>query len=165
MPSRSVVRTIHLIAGVLGFLTIGGFWSATVASELVGDRATIATVKQGILWGMLVLIPAMAAVGGTGFSLGGRSTAPIVAAKRRRMPVIALNGLLVLVPSAFFLAGRAAAGQFDAIFFTVQAIELVAGAVNIDLMGLNMRDGLRLTAKQRRGQAARESAARMRAAR
>ena len=30
----------------------------------------IATVKNGILWGMIVLIPAMAIAGGSGMSLG-----------------------------------------------------------------------------------------------
>lgn len=150
MPSRNVIRLVHLVAGVVGLLMILSFWSATVASELIGDRAAIVAVKNGVLWGMIVLVPAMAAVGGTGFYLGGRSAAPVVATKRRRMPVIALNGLLVLVPSAFFLAERANTGEFDTAFALVQAIELVAGAANIALMGLNMRDGLRLTAKRRR---------------
>lgn len=99
---------------------------------------------------MLLLIPAMAAVGATGFRLGGKSTAPIVARKRRRMPAIALNGVLILVPSAFFLAARASAGQFDATFYAVQGIELVAGAVNIALMALNMRDGFAMSRKRRR---------------
>jgi len=154
MPGRSVIRTVHLVAGVVGFLTILTFWSATVISELLGDHAAIAAVKQAILWGMIVLIPTMATVGGTGFNLGGGSTAPVVVVKRRRMPVIALNGFLVLVPSAFFLAGRAAAGQFDGAFAIVQTIELTAGAGNLALMGLNIRDGLRLTAKRRRAPAA-----------
>ena len=61
------------------------------------------------------------------------------------MPVIALNGILILVPSAFFLAARAGAGQFDTAFYAVQAVELLAGAVNIALMSLNMRDGFAMT--------------------
>jgi hypothetical protein len=87
----------------------------------------------------------MALAGATGFSLGGRSKAALVAAKRRRMPVIALNGLLILVPCAVFLAGRAGSDTLDAAFYTVQAIELIAGALNLVLMGLNIRDGLRLS--------------------
>ena len=153
MLTRAVIRSIHLAAGLVGLATILAFWSVTVATELAGDHAMIAAAKHGILWGMVVLVPAMAAVGGTGFNLGGRSTAPVVAAKRRRMRVIALNGLLILVPSAFFLAGRAPTGNFDPAFVLVQAVELTAGAVNIALMGLNLRDGLRLTAKRRRAAA------------
>ena len=88
--------------------------------------------------------------GASGFSLGGKSKAALVAAKRRRMPVIALNGLLILVPCAVFLAGRAGTGTFDAVFYAVQAIELIAGALNLVLMGLNIRDGLRLSGRRGR---------------
>lgn len=147
--SRVLTGKVHLIAGVTAFALICAFWAGTVVSELFLSASAIATVKQAILWGMLLLIPAMAAVGGTGFRLGGRSQASAIAAKRRRMPVIALNGILILVPSAFFLAARAGAGDFDLAFYAVQAIELVAGAVNIALMGLNMRDGFSLTRKRR----------------
>ena len=153
MNSRPVIRRIHMSAGIVAFLTILAFWTSTVGSELFGSHAAVAAVKHSILWGMLLLIPAMAAVGSTGFNLAGRSTAPTVVAKKRRMPVIALNGLLVLVPAAFFLAWRSAAGLFDATFYAVQAIELAAGAVNLVLLGLNMRDGLRVTGRLTRPRA------------
>jgi hypothetical protein len=55
----------------------------------------------------------------------------------------------VLVPCAIILDRWAAAGAFDASFYAVQAIELVAGAVNLTLMGLNVRDGLRMTGRLR----------------
>ncbi len=35
-------------------------------------------------------------------------------------------------------------GEFDANFYAVQALELAAGAVNITLLGFNLRDGLRM---------------------
>ena len=66
------------------------------------------------------------------------------------MPFIALNGILVLVPAAFFLAARAEAGEFDAIFYAVQGLELAAGATNIILMSASLRDGLAITRKRRR---------------
>src|SRR5687767_966356 len=72
MIPRNVLRRVHLVAGVAAFLTILTFWAATVLSELFGDKATVAAVKNGVLWGLLVLVPAMAAVGGSGFRLGGR---------------------------------------------------------------------------------------------
>ena len=59
-------------------------------------------------------------------------------------------GLLVLVPCALVLNRWAAAGAFDAMFYAVQALELVAGAVNLTLMGLNIRDGLRISGRLRR---------------
>lgn len=148
--TRILAGRVHRIAGIIAFAAVTLFWTSTVLVEVFADRPAVALVKQSILWGMLVLIPAMAALAGTGFQLGGKSIAPIIARKRRRMPFIALNGILILVPSAFFLAVRAAAGQFDAVFYAVQGVELAAGAANIALMSLNIRDGLALTSKRRR---------------
>jgi CDGSH-type Zn-finger protein len=138
---------IHAAAGVLGFLCILTFWSSTVVSELLGSRETIAAVKHSVLWGMLLLVPSMAAAGGTGFKLLGSRTDALALAKKRRMMVIGPNGVLVLIPCAFYLADLAAKGQFTATFYAVQAIELVAGLLNLSLMGLNIRDGLRLTGR------------------
>jgi hypothetical protein len=56
----------------------------------------------------------------------------------------------VLVPSALFLAYKARAGAFDASFYAVQVLELVAGATNITLLSLNMRDGLTMKGWLRR---------------
>ena len=63
------------------------------------------------------------------------------------MPFIATNGLLVLVPCAIVLNRWAAAGSFDTTFYVVQAIELMAGATNLTLMGLNARDGMRMVGR------------------
>lgn len=135
---------LHASAGVVGFLTIATFWTSTVVSEAFGTHSEIAMVKTGILWGMIVLIPAMALAGGSGMSLGrGRSEANVIK-KKKRMPLIAGNGLLILLPSAIFLATKANAGTFDTAFFAVQGVELIAGAFNLTMMGLNIRDGLRL---------------------
>jgi hypothetical protein len=65
------------------------------------------------------------------------------------MPFIAANGLLVLLPCAILLDRRAGAGGFDAVFYAVQGIELLAGAANLALMTLNVRDGLRLSGRLR----------------
>ena len=71
----------------------------------------------------------------------------LVGTKLKRMPIIAANGLLVLIPSALFLAAKAGAGEFDTAFYAVQAIELIAGAVNLVLLSMNMRDGLKMTGR------------------
>ena len=140
-----MIKKLHPIAGLIAFLTILVFWMATVAVELGGDAAQIAAVKRNILWGLGLLVPAMAMAGASGFVLGGASPHPVVAAKKRRMPIIALNGLFVLVPCAVFLEQRASAGLFDRTFVIVQAIELAAGATNLLLIGLSIRDGFGLT--------------------
>lgn len=139
-----MIKRLHPVAGFIAFLTILGFWLSTIASEIQGDPATIAAVKLSILQGLLLLVPSIALAGATGFRLGGKSPHPDIVRKRKRMPIIALNGIVVLVPCAIFLQQRAAAGQFDQSFLVVQAIELVAGAINLALLGLNIRDGFRL---------------------
>ena len=65
------------------------------------------------------------------------------------MRVVAANGLLVLLPAALYLNGKAGGGQFDVSFFSVQVIELIVGIVQMILLGLNLRDGLRLAGKLR----------------
>ena len=135
---------LHAGAGALALTIICLFWVSTAVTELSGDASTVAAVKQAILYGMLVLIPAMMTAGSSGFSLAKGWKSPVVARKRQRMQLVAANGLLVLLPSAWLLAGWAQAGRFDVAFVLVQALELVAGAVNITLLSLNMRDGLKL---------------------
>ena len=83
----------------------------------------------------------MATAGATGMKRGGKSKHAAIAAKRRRMPFIAANGVLILLPCAFFLNSRAAAGQFDSVFYIVQSMELIAGVANLTLLGLSMKDG------------------------
>lgn len=146
-------RIIHPIAGLIAILTIAIFWLSTAISELLLSETAVAAVKTAIPWGFLVLIPALAATGGTGFALARRQRAaaagPGIKRKIRRMPVIAANGVLILIPAALFLAFKAKAGEFDTVFYAVQALELVAGAANITLLGLNMRDGLSLKGRLR----------------
>jgi hypothetical protein len=140
-----MIKQLHPIAGIVAFLTILCFWLSTAVVELGGNQANIAAVKLGILWGFLLLIPSIALAGASGFKLGGQSQRPDVVSKRRRMPLIAFNGIVILVPCAIFLQQRASAGLFDQTFTVVQALELAAGAVNLALLGLNIRDGFRLS--------------------
>jgi len=142
---------VHACAGTAGMLTILVFLTSTVSVELFGSHDAIATVKTSILWGLLVLIPALAITGASGVSLAGRRSDPSVITKKKRMRWIAGLGILVLVPCGFFLASKAANGQFDLWFDLVQVIELLAGAANLTLVSLNLRDGLRLRTARRSG--------------
>ena len=94
--------------------------------------------------------PALALTGATGFDRAGKRRGGVIGAKARRMPWIVANGLLILVPSAIFLAMRAGDGRLDLVFYAVQAVELTFGAINLTLLGLSLRDGLRLTGRLRR---------------
>ena len=109
-------------------------------SELFGSHETVAAVKQTIVYALFGLIACMATAGVTGMKMGGKSKHAAIAAKRRRMPFIAANGVLILLPCAFFLNSRTAAGQFDSVFYIVQSIELIAGAANLTLLVLSIID-------------------------
>ncbi|MBR0826718.1 hypothetical protein JQ596_14305 [Bradyrhizobium manausense] len=145
-----MIKSIHPIAGAVAIVTIAAFWLSTALTELFAPHGVVALVKTAIPWGFLLLIPALAAAGGSGFGLAKGRRAGLVGAKIKRMPFIAANGILVLIPSALFLASKANAGEFDTGFYAVQALELAAGATNITLLGLNMRDGLRMKGRLRR---------------
>jgi len=143
-------RIIHPVAGAIAILTIATFWFSTVLTELFGSKELVTAVKTTIPWGFLLLIPALVTAGASGFVLSKGRRVGLIATKLRRMPLIATKGLLVLIPSALFLASKARAAEFDSVLHSVQALELAAGAANIFLLGLNMRDGLRMKGWLRR---------------
>ena len=141
---------LHRFVATLALLCIAIFFVSTVLVELFGSAVSVATIKALIVWpGLFILVPAIAATGATGFALAQSRTGPPVQRKKTRMPFIALNGLLVLIPCAVYLDALAAAGTFDTRFYVVQGVELLAGAINLILMSMNMRDGLRLRGKAR----------------
>lgn len=144
-----MTKFIHPVAGILAVALISTFWLSTVFVELLGTQPQVIAVKTTIPWGFLVLVPALAVTGATGFSRAKGRRGGVLGAKARRMPFIAANGALVLLPAGLFLAARAHAQVFDLWFYGVQAIELVFGAGNLALMGLSLKDGLRLTGRLR----------------
>ena len=143
-------RIVHMIAAIVATLCIAVFFTATVTVELLGSPDAIAIVKRLIvLPGLFILVPAIAITGASGFSLSNDRKGRLVDNKKKRMPIIGINGIVVLLPAAIVLDQWASAGSFDTKFFVVQAVELIAGATNLTLMGMNMRDGLRLTGRLR----------------
>ena len=149
-----MIKYIHPVAGGLATLTIATFWFSTALSELFGSAAAITAVKSAIPWGFFVLIPVLAAAGGTGSVLSKERRVGLIAMKVKRMQLIAANGILILIPSALFLAAKARAAEFDSAFYLVQALELAAGATNIALLSRNIRDGLNMKGGFRRSPAA-----------
>lgn len=143
-----MIPMIHRLAAVTATLCIVTFFLSTLSIELFGSEASIAQVKSLIVMpGLFILIPTIAIAGGTGFSMSKNRKGKIVENKKKRMPFVAMNGLLILLPSAIFLDQWASAGSFDTQFYIVQSLELIAGAANIILMTLNIRDGRKLARK------------------
>lgn len=145
-----MIRIIHPVAGAVAIVTIAIFWFSTALTELLATQATVTQVKTVIPWGFLLFVPALMAAGGSGLALAKGRRAGLIGAKLKRMPIVAANGLLVLIPAALFLAFKARAAEFDTTFYAVQALELAAGPVNITLLVLNMLDGLKMKGRFRR---------------
>lgn len=141
---------VHAAAGFIAMACIATFWGSTVVAELFLSPEAVATAKRFVVQGLLLLVPALAIAGGSGAWLAAARKGAIVTRKTRRMRIIAMNGLAILVPAAFYLRFKADAGAFDTAFIVVQSIELLAGMANLVLMGMNARDGLRLAGRGRK---------------
>jgi hypothetical protein len=146
-----MTKRFHVAAALTAFLTILTFWLSTISVELLGSKTQIASVKEAIVFGLFLLVPALAVAGVTGTYMGRGSKDGRIMSKKRRMPFIAGNGVLILVPSVVYLDRLASRGNFGTEFIAVQSIELVAGAVNLVLMAFNVRDGMRLAGRRIRG--------------
>jgi len=139
---------LHRLAAPIAILCIATFFSTTIFVELFGTAESIATLKSLIVWpGLFILVPSIALTGASGFVFAKARSRKLIQQKKKRMPFIGVNGILVLIPCAVFLDLWASAGAFDSRFYVVQAIELLAGTINLMLMGLNMRDGLRMSGR------------------
>ncbi|MCU7806224.1 MAG: hypothetical protein KZQ92_19305 [Candidatus Thiodiazotropha sp. (ex Lucinoma borealis)] len=148
MVSYQTERKIHLFVSIIATLCIATFFTSTLLVELFGSPEQIATVKSLIVIpGLFILVPAIATTGGTGFALSKHKRGSLVDSKKKRMPIIGANGLLILLPAAILLDQWASAGSFDTKFYVVQAFELVAGAVNLTLMSMNIRAGFVMSGK------------------
>jgi hypothetical protein len=155
-----VKSRVHAIAGFLGLTLITLFFISSVTAEVFGDERTVARVKTGIAFALLLLLPSMAIAADTGRSLAKDwHRARRVQRKQRRMAMAALIGLTVLGPCAVTLASLAANGDFGSTFVVIQTVELVGDAVNIVLLGLNARDGRQFSQGRRRSRPAAPSAA------
>ncbi|MBL0371724.1 hypothetical protein JJB09_06760 [Rhizobium sp. KVB221] len=140
---------LHAAAGALSLLLVTSFLASTIVAELFLTYSAVASVKAVIAATIALLVLSMVATGASGAFLARGRISPIIAAKMRRMKLIAANGLIVMLPSAIFLYLRSADNHFDAIFLTVQAIEIAGGIVQLGLLGANFRDGLRMTRTRR----------------
>ena len=147
---RHALIKIHVTAASLALAMIFSFFSASLVVELFGDTKHVTMVKNVIFYAIWLLIPCMAATGISGIKLAGKARSGPIAKKLKRMPVIALNGILVLIPLAISLRNMALSGSFDTLFYTLQCLELLAGGINLVLMGLNFKDGLKLSRSKRK---------------
>jgi hypothetical protein len=94
--TRPILVRGHLAAAVGALVIISAFLVSSVATELFGSPGDVRVLRHGILLGLPLLIGCLAATALTGRRLAGRSRAPVVRRKQRRMQVVAAAGLMVL---------------------------------------------------------------------
>ncbi len=142
-----------ILHGLLGFTAlciISTFWITTLVSELFLEYSAVILVKQLIVrYGLVSLVLVMGGLGISGNLLGKNRKGHLLEGKKKRMPIIAINGIFIMIPSALFLNYKATNQDFNYWFYAVQAIELTVGAVQLTLLGLSFRDGLKLSGRLR----------------
>jgi hypothetical protein len=153
--NRPFLVRIHLTGAIGALILIAAFFVSSVILELATETSELHALRLAIVVALPVLVGCLVAAGLTGRKLagpklggpklGGTVRAAIVRRKQRRLQLAAAIGLVVLIPCAVIL-------YLVTPTVTVQITELVAGAVNITLLGLNVRDGRRLTRRPRQPQ-------------
>jgi len=138
------ISIMHRNAGILALVMISIFFSSTVVVETLGTDNQIARVKTSILYAIPVLIGAMMIAGATGFRMADGNPKGLASKKFMRMKIAAALGIVVLAPAAYVLEGLATQGNYGNRFMLIQGLELIAGAVNLTLISLNARDGMRM---------------------
>ena len=144
MPRSSLVR-IHLAAAVGALALIATFLVSSAVTELTGSAGDVHSLRQRIVLGLPLLIGCLAAAALTGRRLARNSRAAVIRRKQRRMQVVAAIGIIMLVPCALILDARTAGASAGSVVIALEIAETLAGALNLTLLLLNVRDGRRLS--------------------
>lgn len=139
-----MLRRFHRAAAYLAFTIILCLFLSSIFVEVFGRVEHITLVKTVIIYPIPFLIISMIGAGMSGTVLGKTYHHSSVRKKAKRMPFIAVNGMIILLPLAYVLYTMSINEHFDFIFYTIQAAELVFGGLNIYLMALNIIDAKKL---------------------
>lgn len=148
--NTNALKIIHKTAAILAFILITSFLTSTIIADLLSTPEQIAQVKSTILMFIPGLILAMMATGISAKKLYSSALKGVFKVKQSRMKIAAINGTFILLPAAIVLAKWSALGQFDGLYWTVQILEIIAGMTNLTMIGLNIRDGIRLGYKAKK---------------
>src|SRR5260370_10955480 len=144
MPKSSLVR-IHLTAAAGAVTLITTFLVSSAVTELAGNAADVHSLRQWIVFALPLLVGCLAAAALTGRRLARKSRAAVIRRKQRRMQVVAAFGIVVLVPCALILDVLTASTSAGAVVTGLVLTEMLAGAINLTLLLLNVRDGRSLS--------------------
>ena len=97
---KKTLSLVHRISSMTAYMFIMSFFTSTVFVELFGDQQAIVAVKTYISYAIWAVVPLMAAAGITGAKMAPKVKKGPIAAKKKRMPFVAMNGVLILLPAA-----------------------------------------------------------------
>ena len=140
------IKKMHRAAGFLALLLIFTFLISTIITEFIGDYKLIGLTKKYILISIAGLILLMAATGLSGFRMTKKRDNIITRRKKSRIKIIGINGILLSIFAAI-LYYKSSNAQYDNLFWTIQSLEIFFGTVNLILIILMIRDGMRLSGK------------------
>ncbi|HEY5799113.1 MAG TPA: hypothetical protein VIT92_02775 [Burkholderiaceae bacterium] len=139
------MKALAHAAGAAALALTASMFVCTMLTVLLFDQAMLAQVRLGVLYGSLSLLPLLAFA-----AVGARSRDGMLAERKlRRMGIVGFNALLLLAPIALLLYVKASAGNFDAAFYLIQGGELLLQMLQLQLLALNMHDGLLLAGRLR----------------
>ncbi|WP_240008012.1 hypothetical protein [Pseudaquidulcibacter saccharophilus] len=145
-----MISKVHKTAAIVAFLCLVSFWTLSLITEINADKAFFGFVRTYIFYTMFVMIAAIIITAVTGFKIAKKMRGPIIENKKKRMPFIGLNGAIVLLPLAiilFMYSNETILKGQEGMVDTLRLIELIFGAINIILISLNIKDGLKLKRK------------------
>jgi len=138
------MRNLHKFAAIGAMVIIALFFLSTLISEIFLGVEEIVFVKIAITYLIPFLVIFMALTGISGNKLGKKINSKEVLAKQKLIKIVAVNGILVLIPLAFTLRSYAENLEFTLFFWSLQILELIAGATNLFLMSKLARLGKEL---------------------
>lgn len=143
------MKLVHKLSAITVVLTLTSFWVALIVSDFFLDNEALAVVRKGIVFGLIILIPAMILAKVSGGKLAANHTGnpELIEAKKKRAKWMAINGALIMVPAAFYLYHKSSIGEIDDMFRVVQAIELLVGSIQYYFVISNVKGGIALRNK------------------
>ncbi len=141
-------KLLHQTAATIAFATIASFLLSTLTAEFIGDHELIAVVKKAIVYGLSILIICIPLTVISGKRLAAFYPNNLyVKAKTKRMKWIGINAVIFLIPLAITLNYFAQNNQLDMSFYSLQALEIVCGLINIFLFIKMFADGRQIDSK------------------
>lgn len=143
---RTLILKTHLLATLIAVVLISTFFISSLVAEIINDHQFIKVVKLCILYALPLMVIIMPILAISGNKLAGASQSPLIKQKKGRMKLIMINGLL-LITLALFLYFQSHFREINTTFLIGQMAELLLGMLNLILIGVNIRAGLKLSGK------------------